>query len=245
MRTFLSHQSHHKPQQQSPTMSSQLTSQDAAAKHRIITHMNADHQDSLIRYLEYYAGLSSFSARNAQLTDITFDSLTIEYSHEQAHRIPIKPPMTVWSEARPKAVEMDTVATRGLGRGSVTVKRYKEPRGWMTAVMAVVVVTALAFSRRANFEPGSILFWAVLQYTPSFANFCWMVQPLVIPLIIVIHGTELWHFERSRLRRHTVRVFSRTWWEWAVSNLVEGFGAFVRFDEVVREEEEKKAKAKH
>ncbi|KAK3173077.1 hypothetical protein OEA41_006406 [Lepraria neglecta] len=180
-------------------MSSQPTSQDAAAKHRIITHMNADHQDSLIRYLEYYAGLSSFSARNAQLTDITFDSLTIEYSHEQAHRIPIKPPMTAWSEARPRVVEMDMVATRGLGRG----------------------------------------------YTPNFANFCWMVQPLIIPLMIVIHGTELWHFERSRLRRHTVRVFSGTWWKWAVSNFVEGVGSFVRFDEVVREEEEKKVKAKH
>jgi hypothetical protein len=207
--------------------------------------MNADHQDSLIRYLEYYAGFSSFSARNARLADITFDSLTIQYSHTQSHRIPIKPPIKAWSEARPKVVEMDQVATRALGRGGVTVKRYKEPRGWMTGVMAIVVVTVVVFSRRVNFEPGSVLYWALLKYVPGFANFCWMVQPVIIPLMLAIHCWELWQFERTRLRKHTVRIFSGTWWKWVISSFVEGAGSFVRFDEVVREEEEKRAKARH
>ena len=238
------HHSHRKAPHQSPTMSSP-SPQDVVAKQRIITHMNADHQDSLIRYLEYYAGLSSFSARNAQLTDITLDSLTISYSHEQSHRIPIKPPMTAWSEARPRLVEMDIEATERLGRSAVTVKGYKRPYGWMTVIMVVCAMTYLAFSRRANFAPGSVLYWAVLRYMPNFAAFCWSVQPSVIVPMCAIHAGEVWYLENTRLRKHTVRMFSGVWWKWVVSCFVEGFGAFVRLDEIVREEEEKKAKAQH
>lgn len=40
---------------------------ELAAKTRIITHMNNDHQDSLVRYLEAYHNLSSFTARNAKI----------------------------------------------------------------------------------------------------------------------------------------------------------------------------------
>lgn len=218
---------------------------DAAAKHRIITHMNADHQDSLIRYLEYYAHLSPFAARNAKLTDITFDSMTIASSINNVHNVRIKPPMTSWSEARPRVVAIDAEAVKGLGRSSVTVKRYKGPRGWMTVVMVVCVLTFVAFARRGNFLPGSLLYDGLLRYVPGFAKFCWMVQPLVFYPMLAGHAVEAVHMERSRLRKHTVRMFSRTWWMWVISNFVEGLGAFVRFDEVVRDEEERREKAKH
>ena len=218
---------------------------DAAAKHRIITHMNADHQDSLIRYLEYYAHLSPFAARNAQLTDITFDSMTIASGNNNIHNVPITPPMTSWPEARPRVVVMDADAVKGLRRSNVTVKRYKGPRGWMTAVMVVCALTFLAFARPGNFVPGALLYDTLLKYVPGFAKFCWRVQPLVIYPMVALHVYEAMHMERSRLRKHTVRMLSRTWWKWMVSTFVEGAGAFVRFDEVVREEEETRAKAKH
>lgn len=224
-----------------------MTDEDknAAAKHRIITHMNADHQDSLIRYLEYYAHLSPFAARNAKLKDITFDSMRIASRNNNVHNVPIKPPMTSWAEARPRVVAMDAEAVQGLGRSNVTVKRYKAPRGWMTGIMVVCALTFLAFARRGNFVPGSLLYDGLLGYVPGFANFCWTVQPFVFYPMLAGHLAEALHMERSRLRKHTVRMFSRTWWMWEVSNFVEGLGAFVRFDEVVREEEEKRAKAKH
>ena len=218
---------------------------NAAAKQRIITHMNADHQDSLIRYLEFYAHLSVFAARNAKLKDITFDYMSIASSNNNVHKVPIKPPMTSWAEARPRAVAMDAEAVKGLGRSSVTVKRYKGPRGWMTAVMVICALTMLAFVRRGNFVPGSLLYDGLLISVPGFAKFCWMVQPLIFFVVLTAHAAEAVHMERSRLRKHTVRMFSRTWWMWMVSNFVEGWGAFVRFDEVAREEEEKREKAKH
>ena len=171
--------------------------------------------------------------------------MTIASSNHNVHKLPVKPPMTSWAEARPRAVAMDTEAVKGLGRSSVTVKRYKGPRGWMTAVMVISALTMLAFVRRGNFVPGSLLYDGLLSSVPGFAKFCWTVQPLIFFVMPTAHVAEAVYMERSRLRKHTVRMFSRTWWMWMVSNSVEGAGAFVRFDEVVREEEEKREKAKH
>lgn len=63
--------------------------------------------------------------------------------------------------------------------------------------------------------------------------------------MVMLHAAEMVYMERSRLKRHTVRAFGRVWWLWVCSTFVEGYGAFLRFDEIVKEEEEKKAKAKH
>ena len=171
--------------------------------------------------------------------------MAIASGKTSVHNVPIKPPMTSWAEARPRVVAMDSDAVRGLRRSNVTIKRYKGPRGWMMGVMVVCALTFLAFARPRNFVPGSLLYDALLKYVPGFAKFCWTVQPLVIYPMVALHVGEALHMERSRLRKHTVRILSRTWWMWVVSTFVEGFGAFVRFDEVVREEEEKRAKAKH
>lgn len=221
------------------------SAKDAAAKARIMNHMNSDHQDSLIRYLQHYAHLSSFSARNAHLSDITFSSLTILSSNKIPHTISIKPPMTAWSEARPRVVAMDAEATAALQKSSITVKRYKEPRGWMMAMMVAVCVTFVVFSRRSNFRPGNILYDTLLGYVPMFAGFCWKIQPVVIFPMVVIHTAEVIYMQTSRLEKHTVKMFSLVWWKWLVSAFAEGFSSFWRFDEVVREEEAKKAAAKH
>ena len=124
---------------------------DAAMKQRIITHMNTDHQDSLIRYLEHFHCVSSFSARNAHLEDITFSSLTIKSSGRN-YTIPIKPPMTAWSEARPRVVAMDAEAVEALARSNITVKKYVKPYGFMLVVYIACLLTFIGFSRRANFR---------------------------------------------------------------------------------------------
>lgn len=227
-------------------MASQVApSKDAAAKSRIITHMNSDHQESLIRYLQHYAHLSAFSARNAHLTDLTFSSLTILSSPRTPHLIPIDPPMTSWSDARPRVVAMDAEATSALGQSSITVKRYKRPRGFWAVVWVAAFVTFLAFSRRANFRPGSVLFDGSLYRVPGFAGFCWRIQRLVIWPMVVLHAGEALYMARGRLERHAVRMFGVVWWLWVGSTFVEGYGASVRFDEVVREEEERRKGAKH
>ncbi|MCJ1259325.1 hypothetical protein MMC24_007162 [Lignoscripta atroalba] len=221
------------------------SSKDAAAKQRIINHMNADHQDSLIRYLEHFCLLSSFSARNATLTDVTLGSLTIETSSGSKHVITIRPAMGSWSEVRERVVAMDAEAVAGLHRSNVTVKKYKRPKGWMIAVFLASACTFVAFSMRSNFEPGSFLYDNVLKGTPRFARFCHTIQPLLIYPMLALHASEAAQMGRSRLRKHTVPMFSKLWWKWILSTFVEGVGAFIRFDRIVKEEEEKKAKVKH
>ncbi|MCJ1480771.1 hypothetical protein MMC06_000926 [Schaereria dolodes] len=153
--------------------------------------------------------------------------------------------MSSWSEVRERVTTMDAEAVVGLRRSNVTVKKYKRPKGWMILVMAATTITFIAFSKRSNFESGSILYDNVLKHAPGFAKFCHGIQPLVLYSMITIHGSEAVYMNRSRLKKHTVPLFSILWWKWVISTFFEGFGAFIRIDNLVREEHEKKAKSKN
>lgn len=221
---------------------------EQAVKNRIITHMNNDHQDSLVRYLEHYCHLSSSSARHARLVDITFDQLVIS-THADAGRrtytVPIQPAMTSWPDARPRVVAMDAEAVAGLQRSNITVKRYEKPTWFTTLVICLVIFNLIVFPRRRNFLPGSLFYDNVLVYVPGFARLCLRMRPTVLLLIGLVHPAEMWYMYTSGLRRHTVPTFSVLWWKWIVSVMFEGYGAMARFNRVVAEEERKRASAKH
>lgn len=226
-----------------------MEDKDAAARTRIINHMNADHQDSLIRYLRHYHHLSPFSARNATLTSIDYSALTIATSSNPAsvstYRIPLDPPLASWAEARPRLVQMDQETCSRLGCSPVTVKRYVSPSGLMAVNFTLCLWAYATFSRRAHFLPGNLYYKALFQYFPRFAGFCYKIQPWVFYLMIFIHFGEVAYLERSRLRKHTVRMFSNVWLAWMLSEVIEGVTATLRFDRLVKEEEEKRAKQKH
>ncbi|KAI4115842.1 MAG: hypothetical protein LQ345_003639 [Seirophora villosa] len=218
---------------------------DEAAKERIIKHMNSDHQDSLIRYLEYFCHLSSFSARNATLNNVTLDSLSISTSHGKSHLVPVQPALGTWSDARTRFADLDAQAVQGLGRSNITVKKYTRPTGFMAVVFLAALLTYVFFSKRSNFQPGSIIFDVLLRHVARFARFCYTVQPLVLSLTLAIHLTEATYMARSRLRKHTVPTFSKLWWIWIGSTFIEGAGAFIRIDRIVEDEKARKASAKH
>ncbi|MCJ1379672.1 hypothetical protein MMC17_002774 [Xylographa soralifera] len=218
---------------------------DAAAKERIIQHMNKDHQDSLIRYLEHYCHVSSYYARNAQLQDIAFHSMTITSGRSCRYIIPLDPPLASWSEARSRVVAMDSESIDGLKRSKITVKKYKRPKGLWIVVPFLVAGTITAFSKRSNFEPGSFLYDYLLNSVPDFAKFCHTIQPYLLPGILMIHTTEAAHMASSRLDKHSVPRFSPLWWKWVISAFFEGIGAFRRLDRIVADEEDLKAKIKH
>ena len=115
----------------------------------------------------------------------------------------------------------------------------------MAVVAYVVIINLCVFPRRSNFQPGSLVYDNILVYTPGFARFCLFMRPLVLFLILLLHPGETVYMHLRRLRKHTVPTFSGLWWKWILSTLVEGYGAFVRFDRIVAEEERKKATAKH
>lgn len=220
-------------------------SKDAAAKQRIISHMNKDHQDSLVRYLEHFCHISSYNARNARLQDIAFSAITISSSNNSHHVININPPLESWSDARARTVAMDAEAVEGLNRSKITVKKYTRPKGLSIVVPIAVACTLAAFSLRSNFQPGSYLYDYLLESFPVFARFCYTIQPLLLPLVVGIHSAEAAHMASSRLEKHSVPMCTLLWWKWILNCFLEGFGSFVRFDGMVKKEDELRTKATH
>lgn len=230
-------------------MSAPLADEDDAAQDRIIKHMNADHFDSIIRYVRHYNRVSSFSARNARLKNITFQNISISSfpypSKEIHHTIPLDPPFHSWAEARSRLVEMDADACKGLGCSNITVKTYAPPSGFKAVIFGACLWTYVTFSRRSHFLPGSLYYDYFFGFVPGFAKFCYTIQPLIITLMVVLHSAEVIHLAITRLEKHTVPVFSQLWWKWILSDFVEGVGALKRFDRIVEEERLKKEHQKH
>ncbi|KAJ9649305.1 hypothetical protein H2201_004313 [Coniosporium apollinis] len=211
---------------------------ERAMQQRIVTHMNADHRDSVVRYLEHYKGLSSFTARNARLEKMDLDSLGINCAGK-LYTIPLDPPLSSLKEARERVVQMDKDAIAGLGRSEVTIKEYRAPRGFHAVVFGLCLFTYIAFSRRQNVLPGSLVYDYLLKYVPGSGYFA-SIQPAVLWLMVGIHLAEAVVMAR-RLGKHSVPLGSRLWWTWVVSCFVDGYGSFQRLDALVRE----KAKQKH
>ncbi|KZF19837.1 hypothetical protein L228DRAFT_250264 [Xylona heveae TC161] len=217
---------------------------EAQIKQRIISHMNSGHQDSLIKYLKFYSHLSSFAARNARLTDISFSGMDIT-SNGKIYVVEISPPLKSWGEARERLVKMDKDATIGLGLSDVTVKEYRRPKGFHAVIFTVCFATYVAFSRRSNFIPGSLLYDLFLQGFPAFGKWLYTIQPLLIVTMVAIHVFEVTWLARTRLRVHNVPVTSKLWWIWMASCFIEGFGSFQRFDDIVYETRKAKESQKH
>jgi Protein of unknown function (DUF2470) len=85
------------------------TPNPAAMKARIMTHMNADHSDSLEDYLKFYNNINA-APQSAKLVDFDVDFMKIEYTDKsgavQSSIVKINPPMSSLSEARVKMVAM-------------------------------------------------------------------------------------------------------------------------------------------
>ncbi|KAK4985851.1 hypothetical protein LTR66_008049 [Elasticomyces elasticus] len=213
---------------------------DAAAQERIITHMNNDHHDSVIRYLEHYHKLPSYSAFDGKISGITLSDLELR-CRGSTYKIPFDPPMQSYREARERVVKMDQDAVAALGRSDLTVKEFLPPYGLYAVVFVVVLTTFIAFSTRSNFAPGSVLG----RFVPRFASFCWTVQPFVLYFMLFMHTAEATTMARGRLRKHSVNVRTGAWWKWVGSTFIEGVWAFRRFDEMIKQKRIEKEKQKH
>ena len=226
-------------------MDSTDADKEKAMKLRIIGHMNKDHAPSLSRFAQYYNKIPSSQTHDTQIANISLAHLILTCSGGRLH-VPIDPPMTSLSEARGRLVAMDAEALEGLGLSSFEVKEYRPPHGFMAVVFAFCVATMVAFSKRSNFEAGSLFYEGLgLGYVPGFARFCWTIQPWLISSMVAIHVVEAGWMAKSRLRKYNVPLYSLLWWKWTASTFIEGFGGFKRLDALVGEMEAEKAKQKH
>ncbi|KAI9724211.1 MAG: hypothetical protein M1828_003956 [Chrysothrix sp. TS-e1954] len=222
---------------------------------RIITHMNADHHDSLVRYLEHHHSVPSHLARHATLTSIKPTHLQIStspsiasFKNNQNYIVPIEPPLADLSAARERLVAMDQAAITALGRSEVTVKVYAPPRTpFQIAAVCTTLSVIFFFSSRRNLDPansGGLFYPLASRFPDAFAWFA-RVQGRVWWSLVGIHVLECLQLDRSRLRKHSVPRGGGVWWAWMASNFVEGFTAPLRFDAIVKREKERKARAKH
>ena len=153
-------------------------------------------------------------------------------------------------------VRMNREALTALGLSDTKIDEYVPPRmGWQVALFGLCLVSFVSFSPLGAADLGRdavhsrvnllYMFWSVGGLVPELSYFAHDVATYVFVFIVVAHGGEAGWLAYSRLRKHRVPVGTLVWWQWVLSCYIEGFGAFVRFDRLVREKEQEKAKKQH
>ncbi|KAJ8114365.1 hypothetical protein OPT61_g3740 [Boeremia exigua] len=219
--------------------------QEAAAKQRIIRHMNADHHDSIRRYVEAYASRSPRQSHSAQMTDIDLTQMKFNCGG-QTSVVAFDPPMKSLREARERLVQMDKNTLQILGRSDITVTTYVPPYIKLGHLFNFTQcsLTLLLLPRGANFRPGSLLYDSLLFMVPAFARFVLQVRWIVLLLMLAIHIVESF-IMANKVKRHGLSSTDAVWWLWVGSSFVEGVTAFWRLDGLIAEKQQAKDAKKH
>ena len=170
----------------------------------------------LIRYLEHYCKLPSWKAYDGKMAEVDLNGMTFSCGNN-THRIPLNPPMTSYREARERAVAMDKESLNGLGKSDITVKEFVPPHDFYALDFLVIAATFIAYSQRWWFGQGEIVEQVL---GPMFASFCWTIQPWLISAMLLIHGSEAVFIAMPLLRKHSVNVRTRIWWQWMFFSFV-------------------------
>jgi len=216
-------------------------------KTRIMAHMNREHGAELKAYLRAFNGLSSSAAADAQLKDLTLDTLTIS-SASGVHTVSVTPPMKSLADARVRLVEMAQRAQEKLGLSDIRIDRFAGPEG-----VGIVSFVGLAFyfasAAALNLgilRPGTSA-WSILdRHFPykGAEGFARLTNAIIIP-VLAIHIAETSWMARKRFAKHGIETGSALWFKWVLQTFFEGYPAMRRFNGLVKEERERKDSAKH
>ncbi|KAI9737266.1 MAG: hypothetical protein M1818_005799 [Claussenomyces sp. TS43310] len=212
--------------------STEPTPQDVAAKARILSHMNSDHQRELSHYLQHWAHLSArASSSPIQLLDMTYTRMDLAARDGTHHRIPIQPALRSWADARLRAAEMDRQARAALGLSDVIVTEYRAPHPVTLIVCALSYISLLLHFR---ILPGTFFHDRILGYFPGGpSSYLWW-QARLGSLIVLVHLVEATYMA-VKMKKHDVLLGSKLWWQWVGFNFLEGFPSHLRFDALVAE----------
>jgi len=217
---------------------------EEAVKTRIISHMNDDHQDSLVRYLEHYVHLSSYAARNARLVGVSLSAMVITASG-MSHVVSFDPPLKSFSEVRTRVVVMDAETREALGRSEVTIKKFEWPKTLTNRVFAYGGGTLLWVA--AGLMSQQFMYQNIYRYIPWAEVYeKYHARQWVSLFLAATHSYEALFLLRPMLKKHSVPTGSLLYWRWMSMNFwIDGFMTLQRFQKAVQVEEERKAKAKH
>lgn len=209
--------------------------QETAARERVLSHMNTDHQVSLLAYLRVYCKVTANSSYTPKMEDINLLSMVISYGGSR-YSVPFDPPMKSIRDARSRLVDMHSRCLEQLQESDITIREYTSPKGLHAVVFGLCLSGYICLSQRSNFLPGSLLYSAIFQYFPKFANLLYVVQPALLSTMVLIHVVEAWFMAVKVLKPHRVYAFSGLWWKWMISTFIEGYGAFQRTESIVQKE---------
>jgi hypothetical protein len=158
------------------------------------------------------------------------------------YRIPFDPPMTSYREARDRVVQLDQECRAALKQASVNITEYAPPTGFGLFMFLLCGSVFIAYSQRWWFAAGGPVAKVLGE---GFAKFSWNVQPILITLMVVIHGAEAWFMAMGKLPRYSVNPRTSTFWKWTLTNFVEGVTAQMRLDKLAERKMEEKARQQH
>jgi len=180
------------------------------------------------------------------MIDIDLNQMVISSGNGQRSVIAFDPPMQNLREARERVVQLDQDARQILGRSDITittfVPTYTNPAH--LTLFTVCLLCYLLLPRKANWQPGSLLYDSVLHLVPGFANSVAKVGWTVFVLLILSHAIECAMMAR-KLAKHGCTFLDVVWWKWVGTCFVEGFVSFMRLDAVIEEKRKEKAAKKH
>ncbi|KAI1330660.1 hypothetical protein F5Y16DRAFT_339823 [Xylariaceae sp. FL0255] len=216
-------------------------------KARITSHMNKEHSSELKQYLQAFNNLTARQASNAQLIDLSLDTLTIK-SASGTHQVRVSPPMKSLADARVRLVDMASEAQAKLGLGGVRVTTLQAPAG--AGLVSFVGISFYFFSYVAlatgYLAPSTAAWEALNQYWPfnGAKGFAWLVRAIFWP-VLAIHVAEAGWMAYSRLPKYGIPVGSLLWIGWVSQTFFEGYPAMLQFDALVAKAKADKEGAKH
>ncbi|KAF2860886.1 hypothetical protein K470DRAFT_216225 [Piedraia hortae CBS 480.64] len=213
---------------------------NAVARNRIVLHMNKDHHDSIVRYLQHRFNLSPWQAYDGRLSGIHLNGLAI-VCHGKTYHIHFDPPLTNYKEARGRVIQLDQEARQALGQSDIDIKEYIPPRGLYALECALLFVMYAAYCQRWWFARGSV----VERYLGAgFATWSWWIQPRFVPVTMLAHFIETIIYMRTKLLKHSINPRTSLFWLWSLTFIFEGVFGKLRFDGLVRRKMAEKAKQK-
>ncbi|KZV87761.1 hypothetical protein EXIGLDRAFT_723373 [Exidia glandulosa HHB12029] len=220
-------------------------------KTRIITHMNADHADSLALYLRNYLSVPAYEAASARLDDITVDGITLSYSSpSKTVVLPFEPPLDSLADARPRLVAMSHASSAAVGQALTRVTVYTPPNlmGALNIIGVLFGVVTFALAD-AMLAPNSPITRFILLGQTGVAGFMREWKGTFLLGIAAIHVTEAGLMWRKAFRHCPRRINALKYeglglvgWKWVLSAFAEGATSFQRFNAIIKQQEEK---AKH
>ncbi|KAM0788144.1 hypothetical protein ACM66B_001309 [Microbotryomycetes sp. NB124-2] len=231
---------------------SDISEQEAA---RIISHMNAEHSESLTHYLEHYFKVAHKQAKQTPtITSIsTAGGMTLQYGpvgNRQRKAYEFKPPLKA-GEARKRLEEMHQEARTALGYSSIRLNKFDLDLQTILSGLAGPLLSLVLFMSADS----SILRYLSLLKTPVVRalSLAGQTRPpqhvianalrvLAVVLFYGLHMLEVRVQLAGMLRKYNVED-PDVRRKWQIATFFIGFPAWMRLDKLGKAEERKEQKS--